>query len=225
MIGKGEHLLVYCNSKEFTLDGKLTAFFGLSTDGETLVLTDKDGNTADTAAFGLIESDVSYGRSSDGASDFAVMKMTPGDANDSGSVIQKVVQAPSFSVPSGFYSDSFDIELSAEEGSKIYFTVDSSTPTTSSNEYTSAFSVEAALTKLSPRESRRTAADLRKGRGKKVREEKGRRKKSRQDRPDQKTLLLSVRWLTTPKATQARSLLQFISSVTGTRHPTIRISR
>ena len=147
VIGKGEHLLVYCNSKEFTLDGKLTAFFGLSTDGETLVLTDKDGNTADTAAFGLIEADVSYGRSSDGASDFAVMKMTPGEANDSGSVIQKVVQAPSFSVPSGFYSGSFDIELSAEEGSKIYFTVDSSTPTTSSNEYTSAFSVESALKK------------------------------------------------------------------------------
>ena len=147
VIGKGEHLLVYCNSKEFTLDGRLTAFFGLSTDGETITLTDKNGNTADTATFGLIEADMSYGRTSDGASDFAVMKMTPGEANDSGSVIKKVVQTPSFSVPSGFYDESFNIELSAEEGSKIYFTVDSSTPTTSSNEYTSAFSVEAALNK------------------------------------------------------------------------------
>lgn len=147
VIKAGEHLLVYCNSKEFTLEGKNTAFFGLSTDGETLTLTDKSGNAADTISFGLIEANVSYGRMSDGASEFGIMKMTPGEANKTDSVIRKVVQSPVFSAPSGFYNDSFDLTLSAEEGSKIFFTVDSSTPDKSSNEYTSAIDLANALNK------------------------------------------------------------------------------
>ncbi len=157
VIGPGEYITVFCSSKEITLNGQYTASFGLSADGETVTLTDRNGNVSDTVSFGSLDSDVSYGRITDGGSSFAVMSMTPGASNSSDSVIKKVVQSPSFSVPSGFYSDSFDLEITAEEGSKIYFTVDSSTPDKSSNEYTSAFSISNAVSQN--RESQRKPED------------------------------------------------------------------
>lgn len=144
-ISGGEHLVVFFNSDNTAVEGANTAFFGLSTDGETLTLTDRDGNKADSVTFGAIDANVSFGRTKDGASELAVMAMTPGAENKSESVIQKVVQSPSFSAPSGFYSSSFDLTLSAGEGAKIYFTVDSSTPDKNSTEYTGAISISNAM--------------------------------------------------------------------------------
>jgi hypothetical protein len=47
------------------------------------------------------------------------------------------VPTPVFSEDSGFYDDAFNLTLSAEDGLEIYYTVDSSTPTTESTAYTS----------------------------------------------------------------------------------------
>jgi hypothetical protein len=48
-----------------------------------------------------------------------------------------LVSAPQFSDESGFYEDAFDLSISAEDGLRIYYTTDSSTPTESSFFYTS----------------------------------------------------------------------------------------
>lgn len=51
--------------------------FGLSKDGETLLLTDPTGKQVDTIAFGAIGENVSYGRVPDGSDQFAYLNMSP----------------------------------------------------------------------------------------------------------------------------------------------------
>lgn len=142
-INAGGHLLVFCDSGELQLQGQYTASFGISTDGENIVLSDRNGNAVDSVTFGSIAADQSYGRVTDGSAEYAFMNMTPGSANRSDSVIEKNVPAPVFSVPSGYCSGSFDVMISAENGAKIYYTLDSSDPTAASQLYTSPIRVSA----------------------------------------------------------------------------------
>ena len=52
-----------------------------------------------------------------------------------------VAGVPEFSKESGFYNDSFDLELTAGVGSKIYYTTDGTDPTTSSQLYSSPIKI------------------------------------------------------------------------------------
>lgn len=137
----GERTVVYLDSKEFSLNGEFTGSFGLSTDGETVTLFTPDGNIADRVSFEKLESDTSYARRYDGADSFAVMSMSPGRDNNNSQMIKKVVEPPVFSAKSGFYDNAFDLKLSSASGTKIYYTLDSSTPTKSSAEYTGNITV------------------------------------------------------------------------------------
>ncbi len=141
VIKAGSKVVVYLNSKEFSLDGEYTGYFGLSTDGETVSLYSPDGNVADQVTFGVMDADTSFGRISDGSDSFAVLSLSPGDSNSASSVKQKYVAPPVLSVPSGFYDDEFELTLSSSQGNKIYYTIDSSDPSASSTEYTGAITV------------------------------------------------------------------------------------
>ncbi len=137
----GSRNVVYLDSKEFKLDGEYTGSFGISTDGETISLSSPDGNIIDQISFGNLDADTSYGRRTDGADTFAVLSMSPGRENNSSQMIKKVVEAPKLHAESGFYENDFDLNISAAAGTKIYYTLDSSTPTTSSKEYTGSLSI------------------------------------------------------------------------------------
>lgn len=141
VIKAGSKVVVYLNSKEFKLDGQYTGYFGLSTDGETVSLCSPDGNVVDQVTFGNMDADTSFGRISDGSDSFAVLSLSPGESNSASSVKQKYVAPPVLSVQSGFYDDEFELTLSSSQENKIYYTLDSSTPSASSNEYTGALTV------------------------------------------------------------------------------------
>lgn len=136
-----DRIIVYLNSKEFKLEGQYTGFFGLSTDGETVSLFTPDEKLADQVTFANMDADTSYGRISDGDASLAVISMTPGGANSNAQYIKEFVEAPVLSVSSGFYDNEFDLTLSAPAGTKIYYTLDSSTPTAASTEYTGSLKV------------------------------------------------------------------------------------
>lgn len=143
-IAAGEHLLVFCNSGDFSIADSHCAVFGISTDGETITLTDRNGGTVDTVTFGSIEANQSYGRTKDGTAEYGYMQMTPGSANKADSVVKKDVPAPVFSQASGYISGSANVTITAQNNAKIYYTVDGSAPTVSSKLYSSAIEVSKA---------------------------------------------------------------------------------
>lgn len=135
--GKG-YLVVFCESKS---DGSNNiAPFGLSTSGETVFLTDKNGSTADSVEFGILAENETFGQYPDGSGKFAVMNGTPNSANQASADVL-TLKAPVFSTESGFYDSGFQLTLNAENGGAIYYTTDGSIPTASSQRYSSPIQI------------------------------------------------------------------------------------
>lgn len=140
-IGSGQRIIVFCDSTISESAGRFTAKFGLSTSGETVSLTSPDGNVIDTVTFGQIETNVSYGRVTDGSDELGYLTATPLAANEKRNVISIDVPEPEFSNAPGFYSSGFELTINAPQGTKVYYTLDGSTPTASSTAYSSPISV------------------------------------------------------------------------------------
>lgn len=104
--------------------------FSISTDGETIQLTEPNGTVADSAAPVELICDVSYGRAVDGGAEWVYFaEPTPGAANESSVAYAGIVKTPQFSQASGFYTSPFDLTLSSEDtDAAIYYTLDGSVP-------------------------------------------------------------------------------------------------
>ena len=135
VLNSGQRLVIFCNSTAVELENQLCAPFGLSTSGETLLLTAPDGSEADSVTFGIMESDVSYGRVPDGGSDFAFMTMSPNAQNAASSVTAPDLQEPVLSNPTGFYDQGFSLSVTTPEGLTVRYTTDGSDPTSDSPIY------------------------------------------------------------------------------------------
>lgn len=81
-----------------------------------------------------MNNDESYGRVKDGDSAMVIMKSTKGASNEGSERIVK--EEMYFSVPGGFYSSAIKLDFVAEEGTKIFYTLDGTTPDINSDEYT-----------------------------------------------------------------------------------------
>lgn len=108
-------------------DGQLHANFKLSASGEAVILKAADGSVVDSVKFISLAEDQSYGRKTDGASEFETFtKSTPLGANTNGTIL---VKAPVFSKQGGFYTEAFDLQITSEvPEAKIYYTTDGSDP-------------------------------------------------------------------------------------------------
>ncbi len=142
-IAPGEFLLVWASGKDRTNPSQpLHTNFSISSSGEEILLTSTDGTRVDEIPPTAIPTDISYGRVPDGGDQFIFFENpTPGESNDD-SGFETILSQPEFSVSGGFYSSDITLDLSSDDSEAIiYYTLDGSEPTTSSNRFQGSISV------------------------------------------------------------------------------------
>ncbi|MFC2134222.1 CotH kinase family protein [Bacteroidota bacterium] len=118
--------------------------FKLSRGGEDLGITDPEGNLIDSVEYGIQISDISYGRQPDGGSNWYYFgESTPATSNiTQGTVNTESAESPDFSKTGGIYTGNQILTLSAVSPTAvIYYTTDGSRPTSTSNVYTTALTL------------------------------------------------------------------------------------
>ena len=127
-LGAGKYMIIFCDDIDIT-SGELHAAFKISATGETIYLTSPDGTELDKLEIPEMDTDVSYGRTSDGSECMALLKPTPGASNSSAETVYRV-EKPVFSTEGGFYDSAFDLSISGSSGCTIFYTLDGSDPRT-----------------------------------------------------------------------------------------------
>ena len=123
-------------------DGYQYVDFKLSKSGEKLRLFRPDGELTDEVTVPALATNTSYGRyEKDGVVGFEILNPTPAETNETKPIYQ-YIEKPNFSLESGFYKTNQSLTLSSTDDVKIYYTLDSSMPTTDSNLYTEPIAIE-----------------------------------------------------------------------------------
>ena len=108
------------------------------TKSQNILLYDEKGREIDSVTTIPIKDGYSYGREIDGSSVWHSMRQTPGERND---LYTYDVKAPVFSKKSGFYDEDFLLEMHADDGCDIYYTLDGRIPDESSIHYENPINV------------------------------------------------------------------------------------
>ena len=132
IIPPNEYLLVWCNGNDFVGQAIHTSF-SLSAAGEDAVLYDPETDTIlDAISWTDLPTDVSLARIPNLTGEFVeTVEPTPGKPN----LFAERAEAPVFSHESGLYTEPINVEITAEEGATIRYTLDGSWPTESSAAY------------------------------------------------------------------------------------------
>ena len=153
---KGAYLVVYCTQHEVEKPkkGTLYADFNLSAEGDTVYLTDPNGNTV-SVAFGAQFGNVSCGLPAGGSEFFFLETATPGAANPAEGYTARA-EEPVIETAAGFYDGSVTVSIAAQPGLEIRYTTDCSVPTRESALYTAPLT----FTKTTVVRARAFAGDL-----------------------------------------------------------------
>ena len=142
-IPAGGYLLIWASGKDRNNpQSELHTNFSISSAGEEVLLTHPSGVRIDEIAPLPIPTDISYGRQPDGSDSWYFFdEPTPGNSNSSQGYMG-ITTMPEFSHTSGSYNQEFDLEISSTmENVHIYYTLDGSRPTASSNLYTGTITI------------------------------------------------------------------------------------
>ena len=118
--------------------------FRITSEGETVFLSDQENNLIDTMFIPEMEQDLSYGYYNDGGGFLALFnEPTPGATNNTSESFYGYTEDPEFSHGGGFMDQFFDLFIiSATENASIYYTTDGSKPDESSNLYSGYISID-----------------------------------------------------------------------------------
>ena len=136
----GEYYTVHCVTPDGTRNssGINIAPFSLNAENETLYLS-KDGEIADCISLKDIPYGCSFGRMDDKAGFFFFDDPTYGKPNSQG--FRYVTESPTASIPGGRYSGDEKLIVELEGSGTIYYTLDSSEPTTGSDVYSAPIEI------------------------------------------------------------------------------------
>ena len=132
-------LLVFASDKDRNdSSDNLHTNFKIKSAGESLLLSDPNGELIDSIYTGIIPPDISRGRKPDGSEEwYFFLESTPGGANFSEGLDSIVTLAPPiFSQGEGFYTEEVEVSISSSlEEATIYYTINGAEPDTGSKIY------------------------------------------------------------------------------------------
>ncbi|MBI2258319.1 MAG: CotH kinase family protein [Flavobacteriia bacterium] len=136
-------LMVFCSGKNIVVAGELHPNFKLTqTENEWIILSDPSGINVDSIRIiHLTKQNHSVGRETNGSLTWKLFtNPTPGTSNIG--AVNFYTSTPTFNVSSGFYSSAQTISISCDNPqATIRYTVDGSTPTSTSNLYTTQVTI------------------------------------------------------------------------------------
>lgn len=134
-----EYMVVYASGKDEVGGGVAHTNFSLSADGEPIIISDAEGNILDTCVLAPMPYDVSYGRTGVEKYFQYMLYATPGEANGLGWA--GFAQDPILLQKGGIYTEGAVIAINAPEGTDVYYSVDCTDPTESSQLYQGPFQI------------------------------------------------------------------------------------
>lgn len=126
----GEYLTVFCTGDSTLSKGKNRTFyadFKLSSSGETLLLSDAEGNLIQKLELPPQYDCVSYGLASDGVT-YVYLETSTRNAQNKTDVGMYRVDTPEIQTVSGFYQESVTVQVSAPLNAALHYTLDGETP-------------------------------------------------------------------------------------------------
>lgn len=111
--------------------------FGLSGEGDVILLYSPAGELIDKLQLKNVGFDISYGYVGNSLKYFDAP--SPGQTNEGG--YDGVTQMPVFSITPGIYDNAVELSITAETGARVFYTDDSKTPTSSSQAYTGPITI------------------------------------------------------------------------------------
>lgn len=126
----GEYLTVFCTGDSTLSKGKNRTFyadFKLSSSGETLLLSDAEGNLIQKLELPPQYGCVSYGLASDGVT-YVYLETSTRNAQNKTDVGMYRVDTPEIQTVSGFYQESVTVRVSAPLNAALHYTLDGETP-------------------------------------------------------------------------------------------------
>lgn len=121
--------------------------FSLTSQGESLILSDSSGNIADIAEFPYLQSDQSYGRLTDGSIIWKYFSTpSPGLQNEPAFACSGYTKEPQFNIDAGFYNNPVQVGFANfEQGDTIRYTLDGSWVTDTSAIYQVPVSIDSII--------------------------------------------------------------------------------
>jgi len=137
-ISSGEYAAI--SASESSTSG-VSAPFNISASGDTLILTDEDGNIKDMFETGALRYGITSGRIEGEPARVFFSSPTKGRENTSG-VFSGFTSSPIFSDNALYHTASFQLTISSlTPDARIYYTTDGSKPTTDSSLYTGPLTI------------------------------------------------------------------------------------
>ncbi|TVR39681.1 MAG: T9SS C-terminal target domain-containing protein [Cryomorphaceae bacterium] len=142
-IPPGDFLIVFASGKDRT-EGELHTNFSISIEGETILLSDADGQAIDFIPPVEMLTNHSYGRLPDGSDSWTTfVSGTPGFSNNEGILYTPPWDTLMFSANSGLFNEPFNLTINqSDPETQIFYTLDGSDPDTTAIPYESPIAVQ-----------------------------------------------------------------------------------